>query len=257
MWSLLGNVAVIAGLLGVSATNFVDGSDKGYWALAAVVATCVFVCFQAYRATKASLERRYSNGYLPIASFMRYTTANGTDYVYELFRHIQIKKPFMRSFAHSFTWSGTNLPLIKSDLQSPGVAKERKNLDGSTGTTVPLKFDVTKIYNDSEIVHLTMDIDDADQCSSPHLSQVVTAPIRLLSYRVELLHAPQSYCRQVAKFSRRPSNQAGAADEHLLNINFDPITKSYSHQAQNPEPGYVYKLAWERPPLPRKRGSKS
>ncbi|MFT8276608.1 hypothetical protein ACMSSJ_13855 [Kerstersia gyiorum] len=255
MWAFVGKVAVLATLLGVSATSFVDHSTKAWLAFFVVLATCAYICWRVYLWTKKSLTSRYPNGYATLASFVRYTTGDGDNYVYELFRHIQIKLPVLRYFDHNFTWSGSCDPKIESELQETGDVKPRQNADGSAGSTVRLKFNEARLYNDSEIVHLKMNIDDSDQASSPHLAQSVMLPIRLLNFRVELLHAPPAYVRCVAKLSRRPIAQAKAEYEHLRDIRFDPVTKSYSHQETNPEPGYEYKLSWDRPSI-RKRGKK-
>ncbi|MEN5158980.1 hypothetical protein [Achromobacter spanius] len=244
----LTNWAALAGIIGVSASNLFDDAYKGYFAFGLFLAALAFTCWQIYRVADAALSRRYKKGYLPISSVARWTTLDGKNYTYDVVRHIQIKQPYMRSFPHRFSWTGSQLPKITSDLQKVGDKIEPVSApDGGNWHEVKLTFPQTRIYNDVEVIQFTMSIDDADEKSAPFLSQVVESPIRVLSYHVELLHTTQSYCKEVAKVTRKPLDKPSAQDEWVADVSFDATTKSYSYQLLNPEPNFSYKLQWQRP----------
>ena len=179
------------------------------------------------------------------------TTSDGKTYVYELYRHIQVKKPVMRIFEHKFLWSGTKDPRISSDLQTISPIK---NIPGETRKVVELCFPQTRMYNDVEVVHLKMDCDDSDQAASPHIQHAVKHPIRVIAFDVELLHATKGYFGEKAKVIRRASGNGSAIEEPLATVDFDPVTKSFSYRLLNPEPGYDYRIMWPRPPLPKVNG---
>ncbi|HEX5359925.1 MAG TPA: hypothetical protein VFW49_02320 [Fluviicoccus sp.] len=242
---IIGILASLAGLIGVSLTMILDDSTKSWIALAVFCSAVFFACFQLYQLTKKTIEQRYPNGYLSLSAFVRYVTSDGDNITYEVFRHIQVKRPVMSFFKHKFSWSGTKDPQCESDLQNVTAPMP---IPGETTRALNLKFKNPRVYNDVEIVHLRMKLDDSDHNSSPFLNQTVTAPIRLISFRVELLHATPAYFGKMASFKRkRIENGHSAIEETLETIAFDANTKSYFHQISDPEPGYHYKLAWEKP----------
>jgi hypothetical protein len=160
-------------------------------------------------------------------------------------RHIQIKRPFLRHINHRFNWSGSKEPVILSDIQTAG---KPINVQGTTSQEVKLTFPTTRIYNDVEVVHMKMLLDDSDETSLTHLAQKVESPIRLLTYRVELLHVSNKYHGECAKLYRENFENGNAAvAEELQTIKFNPSTKSFDAKVPNPEPGYNYILAWPRP----------
>ncbi|WP_322997926.1 hypothetical protein [Castellaniella sp.] len=256
-WSIATKIGTIFGVIGISANNLLDDKEKSLAAFIIVILAALYCCWQMQRLFALALRRRYKSGFLPIASSTRFSTSDGKHYTYEQFRHIQVKKPYMRFFEHKFVWTGTNVPVVSSDLQRVKQPEVMEMEHGSHGHCVKLEFLSTRIYNDAEVVHINMAVDDSDQRASPHISQKVEEPVRLLSWRIELLHATQSYYKNKAELTRKPIDKPGANKESIKSINFDVASKSYSANLPNPEPGYAYTLSWERPPLPRNgRGKK-
>lgn len=43
---------------------------------------------------------------------------DGRNIVYEVFRNIQVKRPFIKQIDHQFAWTGTKPPTVTSDLQA-------------------------------------------------------------------------------------------------------------------------------------------
>lgn len=207
----------------------------------------VFVAYRCFLSSKHLITQAYPKGYLPLSSFSKYTTSDGKNIVYEVFRHIQIKWPVLQKIEHRFEWTGTQEPRVQSDLQNSGAISP---INGTRLKSLLLNFKHPKIYNSVEVIHFKMEIDDSDQASKPFLCQKVENPIYLISFRVELLNAQTTYFLEKAKFTRQNiANGSSAIEENLATISFDSATKSYFHQVPNPEPGYTYKLSWTRPPI--------
>lgn len=241
----LGYLAVVATLLGVSLTTLISDPQKAWVALGLVALTVLFICIQVYRLANGQLKTQHPTGFLPLSSFLRYVTSDGNTIIYELFRHMQIKTPCAGSFIHKFSWTGSTPPEIKSDIQEIGAIN---TVSGETTSSLKLKFKKAKVFNDVEVIHLKMNLDDSDKKSGTFLEHIVNAPINFISFKVELLHAKPSYFGKQATLTRKNIEKGDrAAIEKLGNYPFEATSKSFSCNLNNPEPGYSYRLEWERP----------
>lgn len=254
MWGWISNIATLFGLAGVSLATLVDDPITKWVSFSLFVLLCVFIAVRVHYCTKKFLSLQYPKGYVPLSTSCKWTTADGDQIVYEVFRHIQIKKPYMRCLDHRFNWTGTKLPRIESALQS---VSEIRQIEGEMTRGVTLKFPTTRIYNDVEIINFKMHLDDSDHKASPFLLQRVESPIRLITFQVELLHAPAKYMNSVAIVTKRSLSHGNAAVETQIDtVNFDVRTKSFYCQLLEPELGYDYKLSWQRPELSATRAKR-
>jgi len=246
VWLLVGNIAALAGILGV---NLVDAfkQERGWISFALVAGALAFIVYRAYKVSTALLDKQYPKGYVPVATYVRMATTDGSRYVYELFRHIQIKEPCKTSFQHDFQWSGSKDPKVTAHFHTCGPVFEAVTDDGRDTSRVNIKFARPRVYNEPEIVHLTMDIDDSDDVSQPFLAQKVDQPIQLLNFRIELLHATNGYHQSKATVSRKRLDDNRAEFEEFDQATFHPLTRSYTYHMLNPEPGFAYKIHWEKP----------
>ncbi|WP_156954271.1 hypothetical protein [Paraburkholderia acidipaludis] len=259
MWVIISNIGSVITILGVGIFSAFSDATKAWISVGIFACLAIFGGIQIYRVSYAVLNRRYPKGYLPISSSARYTTSDGLKATYEVVRHIQVKKPVMTSFEHKFFWSGSKSPRIESDIQTCGDVRE---IADDRRKFVRLKFPQARIYNDVEIIHIKMALDDSDKAASPYLSLQVEEPIRLVNFRVELLHrvAPH-HLGQLATISQTPiENLEHAVKQEIATVAFDGVTRSFAYQVVNPEPGYIYTLEWQRDPPPpaqqQKRGKR-
>ncbi|MDB5797225.1 MAG: hypothetical protein JWP36_1127, partial [Paucimonas sp.] len=254
---LVAKITGIAGITGISLTQWLTDTVKALIALGAFVLLLAFCGYRLYLVSDHLLKEHYPKGYLPLSSTAKFTTSDGKTFVYELWRHIQVKRPALRKFEHRFEWSGTKVPLVRSDLQSVSPVAD---IPGETAKQVDLTFSQTRVYNEVEVVHILMDLDDSDGVSQPYLRQRVEAPIRLIAFDVELLHAPKQYNGEHAKLCRKSIEKGqSAVEQSLATVPFNAMTKSFAFQLHNPEPGFDYIFSWEKPPLAsaaRRRGDK-
>lgn len=139
------------------------------------------------------------------------------------------------------------MPAIKSSLQNPSEISHDHNTRESK---LALKFATTKYYNETETLHFQMTLDDSDQQSKPFLMMKAKEPMQLVEFHVGLHHANSKQNAKKAKMQRRKENSNQMAPyEDLTEVAFDPNTKSYKYLLVNPEPGYEYRISWEKPPL--------
>lgn len=243
MWEWIARIGTIFTIGGVSIANFIASETKAWIALAIFTLTCLWGLRVVYRATRRYLKQHYPRGIMTCSTFARWSTVDGQHYVYDVYRTVQIKKPFMRHHEHRFNWTGTKAPVITSDLQTVLPLPEENGMNG-----VKLVFPNTRAFNETEVLHCKMVIDDSDHVGSPFLSQVVHDAVRLISFRVELAHATPKYHRECARLSRLPIDAApNVRPESLGTAPFDAHTKSFTWNVPNPEPGYRYRIEWDKP----------
>jgi hypothetical protein len=254
MWRFFGNIASLAGIAGVSGTDLVGAQWKPWVALVAFISCMAYIAWRARKAFDTFSKQHYPRGYLPLSAFARYTTSDGCRITYELFRHIQIKKAYERVFRHHFFWSGSKDPVIRSDLQTVSSIRP---IEGESMKEVVLTFPRIRMFNDVEVLHMRMELDDTDGKSSPYLAMNVEQPVRLLNFRVELLHANKTQHGKIATITRRPINKPAGKVEELGTVSFNTMTKSYSHQIADPEPGWNYRIEWVKPNGAKRNGVKS
>ena len=241
----LGYLAVIATLLGVSASTLMTDAYKAWVAVLLVAATVVFICVQIFRITKRQMEMQHPSGFLALSAFVRYASTDGKNITYEVFRHIQVKRPCLSYFEHKFMWTGSTPPKCESDLQEIGSVDSIK---GESTKAVKLKFKRAKVFNDVEVIHLKMTMDDSDQKSETFVQQSVNSPVSVINFRVDLLYADAKYFGNKATLSRKETEKGHrAADEVIGQYSFDASAKSYHCSVAEPEPGYTYRLSWDRP----------
>ncbi|WP_434663558.1 hypothetical protein P5W99_24625 [Paraburkholderia sp. A3BS-1L] len=244
MWQLIGNMASLAGIAGISLSSLLDQKWMEWVALTAFLCTMGYAAWLIRKAFDRLSKQHYPHGYLPLSALVRFSTPDGGRVTYEIFRHIQVKTAYQKTFIHRFFWSGSKDPVIKSELQSVSAIR---SLPGETTKEVTLTFPRVRMFNDVEVLHMRMEIDDSDQKSSPFLSMKVEQPLRLLNFRVELLHATKTQNGKAATITRRSLLKPTASVEDLGTVNFDAVTRSYSYQLCDPDPGWEYTIEWVKP----------
>lgn len=245
-WAVFVATSTLFSFLGFGISELLkpDHNTKAWIALSAVL--LVSIGFLALHTVTAIIRhrRRYPNGYSVISTTTTLSTLDGSALVYEVFKHVQIKRSFLADVTHSFTWSGTERPVVSSDLQTV-----RETLSQANGnTSVMLGFDRIKRYDDVAVIHFRMKASDADKKSNPVLGVKVADELQVIDLTVQLLHASSSY-QGSADFERFPIGVAATAanTQPLKTIAFNTQLKKFEITYPNPAPGYVYQLRWTRP----------
>lgn len=253
MWQKIANVASVLAILGVSANSFAGKAFEAHIALGVIVLTCivclVHVFWRIYKWQKLS----YPRGFRPISTFVRYSTVDGNIITHESFKTVQIKRTFMSGTDHRYRWSGSKSPQISSLIQEIGET----SLDTESGFSVlKLKFRSIRFYNDVEVMHLKSVMDDSDGEGETYLSAIITLPLTMLHLRVELLHCLDAkHVGMMAKVVRSKSSLKEPDFHRIADVAFDLNSHSFEHIVMNPEPGYDYRLVWEKPEPVKKKAA--
>lgn len=253
MWKKISNLSALFTILGVSAGTLLNDQYKVHVALAVFVATCLSV--GAYAIWRINIWQRmqFPKGYMPVATFVRYTTTDGKNVIYETFRQIQIKHAFLTKIDHRYFWTGSKPPKISSLLQKIGPTTKDKETEYDV---VEVKFPSPRFFNETEIVHLRSTMDDSDEKSDTHASLLVEQPSRLIQFRIELLHCTHPiHSGMVAKVERRLKKANSSQFESITDVNFDVPSRSFEYAIVGPEPGFVYRIRWDRPKTKGNQGT--
>jgi len=237
--------AAVFTVLGVSFTGIINDAYKAHVVFFVLILSIGLITYRIWKSIKENLKCAFPQGYLPISAHARYSTTDGKHINYQVLRAIQNKTPTLDKFTHKFYWTGSKKPSVSSLLQNTGEVIEGDN----NLSQVELKFRKALFFNEAEIVHLSMDIDDSDGSSEPYISLNVESPIRTITFTVELLHAPKGYSGNKAKLERLPSdrNVLQKEPELISPVEFNILRKSFETTIPNPETGYRYTLTWEKP----------
>lgn len=181
------------------------------------------------------------NGYINDSSYVRYFTRDGIHIEYETYKYIQCKKLLITEHEHGFKWSGTQAPEIFSDIQE---VKKIENSNNGTYDKVFLKFKKPLRYNECETIHVKMKLDNSDDKAKPYLETRLSSPLKLLRWKIELLHKQETYNGRAVFKRRKIGDEFNHQYDEIKTIAFDPISKSYDLSIPWPDPGYYYRLDW-------------
>jgi hypothetical protein len=236
----LGGLASVIGLI----VLIVKGNDvAAFIALGAIIVFISLVFARIYFVTRRFLERRYEDRFRKIASFVEFKTDDGDHYVCEWFKQVQFKRLVGSEYNHGFYWSGSEPPDIESDLQDVnGVSKTPEGHYDK----VYLNFKKPLLYDESEMVHVKMSLDDSDDIAEPYLETKVDEPIKLVSWRVELRHKPDDFNKKALVKKKKIEAQVSPTYGLITSVPFSHDSKSYTYKLTDPDPGYYYKIEWEK-----------
>lgn len=243
-WQILITVSVLASVSGLSLFAFASDPYKANMALAAFLLLLIFLGWKAWQTFNQLLEKTYPQGFVTLSTFVRYSTSDGNNIQYETFRHIQNKALVRDYIDHKFYWTGSKPPKISSCFQEIGGIQP---VDGTAQSKVRVSFKKPILFNEVEVVHIRMEVDDSDHKSETYIGLFVREPTKAITFKVELLHAKQKYNGAFAKILRNDidKNKHNPPTEIGL-VKFDTISKSFEYILSNPQPGYRYSVEWER-----------
>lgn len=243
-WQILITVSVLASVSGLSLFAFASDPYKANMALAAFLLLLIFLGWKAWQTFNQLLEKTYPQGFVTLSTFVRYSTSDGNNIQYETFRHIQNKTLVRDHIEHKFHWSGSKPPQITSSLQE---IDEIQPIDGTAQSKVKVNFKKPILFNEVEVVHLRMMLDDADHKSETYAGLMVREPTKTITFKVELLNSKNKYNGAHAKILRSDIDKnKGNLPKEIDSVKFDPVSKSFEYILPNPQPGFRYSLEWER-----------
>lgn len=188
------------------------------------------------------LESKTIEDHKCISSFIKYRTDDGENIQFETHKLIQVKCAIMQCFNVGFKWSGEDIK-IHSDLQT--VDKITKNGAGEYDQA-SLKLRNPALYNETTVIHFKTIANDAKRVSIPKVEVCVSYPIEFIQITVLLGYKPDNYTNTAKIEKRKIKSNLPQDYSTISSIPFDNKCKQYSYCLINPEPGYFYRLVWDR-----------
>lgn len=217
---------------------------------ACIVALSVFcLCllalfFVIYRGINKLILESSEKEYRSISSFYTFECIDGQRSTFDVYRLIQCKRLFLKEISYNFKWSGTRMPEITSNTHS--IKNVSHNADKEKWDDASIIFNRPLRYNESTVINIKTTNDDFDGQAKPWLSCKLESPIEMMVYRVLLPYKPNEYNSNATFERKKIDTQIDGEYEHIESVPFNSGNKQYSYCIVNPEPGYIYRLRWEK-----------
>lgn len=236
----LASLCSIVGLVLV----FMNSKTACIVALSAFCIGFVALIYGILRAINKIILENSDKEYKSISTSYVYQSKDGRKSTLDTYRMIQCKRLFLTEIHFNFKWTGTKMPKLSSDIQT--IERVRHNEDGNKWDDAVVRFSKPLRYNECTVMSIKSENDDVDNTAKPWLSCKLSAPIDMINYHVLLSYKSDGY-NQSAVFERKKIDTDVDGDfEYLESVSFDTGNKIYRFCKVNPEPGYIYRLRWEK-----------
>ena len=211
-------------------------------ALGALIIGLVLILWAIIRVLNSYLEKDINGNHRCISTYVTYRTEDKDHIFISVNRLIQVKCAIMQIFDTGIKWTGDHDPVWDSDLQD--VIGFKRQDDQGEYDTLKLAFKNPPLYNQTAVVQYKAEINDVNHVSSTYLELRVEYPIDCIQMNVELGYKDQAANAIVER--KLIHSATGSGYTPIDTVPFDPIHKRYMYQVFRPEPGYFYKISWER-----------
>lgn len=217
---------------------------------ACIIALSIFcVCllgllYAIYRGINKLILESSEKEYRSISSFYTFECTDGQNSTFEVYRLIQCKRLFLTEISYNFKWSGTKKPTITSNAQN--IRNVSHNGDKEKWDDALIQFKRPLRYNECTVVNIKTENDDFDGKAKPWLSCKLESPIEMMVYRILLPYKPSNYNVNAVFERKKIGAQIDGDYDYIGNVPFNSANKQYSYCIVNPEPGYIYRLRWEK-----------
>ena len=236
-------LASLCSIVGL-AMLFVNSKTACIVALSVFCAGLAIIVIGILRAINKLVLNNSEKEYRGISSFYSYQSNDGRKSTFETYRLIQCKRLFLTEISYKFKWSGTRQPVLTSNAQT--IETVRHDEDKNKWDGARIKFGKPLRYNECTVVHVKADNDDFDGAAKPWISCNLEAPIEMMLFRIMLSYKPGDY-KEPAVFERKKIDTEIDGDfEYIESVEFNTGNKLYSFCKTDPEPGYIYRLRWEK-----------
>lgn len=238
IFSILANLASIIGIVFFMFDKQVNAIIGLSFFCLCLLSFLVALIWGIYSFIKKENERDYQK----VSVFTKFESIDGIHGHFETYKVIQSKRLVLNRIEQCFKWSGSKTPKLTSRLQTVGKEKIFEN----DYDKVFLTFKRPLLFNETGVVHFHAETDDADNSAKPYLDHKVDTFINIIQFRVILKYKDDNF-NAPAKVLRKPIDSNISKDYELTkSVAFDRETKSYEYNLINPEPGYYYRILWEK-----------
>lgn len=237
------DAASIASIIGLIAAF----CSQQYAVIIALITFCVVLLLMligVFVAINKFIKSNHNDAYKKVSSFYIYRSDDGIKSTFETYRLIQCKRPILSEIEYKYKWSGTKLPKLTSDKQI--VEQLPPNNDPNIWDKAIIKFPTPLSYNESTVLHIRTENDDYDKKAKPWIECCLSSPIEIMQFRVLLAYKAKNYSKKAFLKRRKLGAEVGVDYDIIETVDFDSKYKQYNHIVLNPEPGYSYRLEWEK-----------
>ena len=237
-------LASIASIVGLIITIF-SSQYAVYIALSSIIISLILILWGFYSILNRFLKHNYPDQYHRISTFVVFKCDDGINSIFESYRLIQCKVPVLTGIEYKYKWSGNIPPKMMSKNQI--IEKKEHNYRKDEWDKAFIKFNRPLMYNESTVVHLKTENYDEDGSAKPWLECMITSPVEIIQFRVMLGYKPRNYSKSAIIERRKIGNNISSSEyEMITHVDFDTKYKQYVYMLLNPEPGYKYRLHWEK-----------
>ena len=232
--------AGIASIIGIVILAFSDKTNT-IIALSFFCGCLLILLISIVWAIYSFIKQGNGNNHLKVSVFTKFEALDETHSIFETYRVIQSKRLVLSEIDQNFKWSGSKLPTVSSKFQEvKDVITNKRDYDKAV-----LTFKRPLLYNETGVVHFRAETDDYDGKAKPYLDYRVESYINMIHYRVILKY--KNSFHQPAKVLRKPIECKNPTEyTEIGSITFDEQAKCYEYYLINPEPGYFYRIQWEK-----------
>lgn len=223
---------------------FVNNKTACIIALAVFCLGLMILIYGILRAINKVILENSDKEYRSISSFYVYQSNDGRKSTFEVYRLIQCKRLFLTEIPYNFKWSGTKQPTLTSNAQT--IVNVQHNKDNNKWDGAYIQFGRPLRYNECTVVNVKTDNDDFDGAAKPWISCNLETPIEMMLFRVMLSYKPDGFAAPAIFERKKIDTEIDGEYEYLESVEFNTGNKLYSYCKINPEPGFIYRLRWEK-----------
>lgn len=203
----------------------------------------VIVCGILRAINKVILENS-EEAYKSISTSFVFHSKDGKKSTLDTYRMIQCKRLFLAEIHFNFKWTGTRMPKLSSSAQS--IENVHHNEDGGKWDDAIVKFARPLRYNECTVMNIKTENDDFDGTAKPWLSCKLSSPIEMIIFNIMLSYKSDDFNKSAVFERKKIDTEVDGEFEYLESVEYNAGNKQYSFCKVNPEPGYVYRLRWEK-----------
>lgn len=223
---------------------FLNHAWMGFVALAIICVGLVVLLWRILHGINQLVGENSAEEYKKISSIFIYQSSDGVKSTFEVQRSIQCKRVFLTEIPYNFKWTGSVEPKIES--KSHSLVNITHDQDKNRWDNAVIRFARPLKYNECTVINVKIETDDVDGSAKPWISSRLESPIEMLTYRILLAYKNQDFNSPAIFERKKIDTQIDGEYEKLTAVSFDKEHKSYYYSCTNPEPGFIYRLRWEK-----------
>lgn len=236
----LASLASIVGLV----VSIISNQYAVLIALVSIIISLVLILCGFYSILNKFLKHSYPDQYHRISTFVVFRCDDGINSEFESYRLIQCKIPVLTCIEYRYKWSGSTPPSLTSNNQI--IEQHQPNSRKDEWDRATIKFKRPLMYNESTVVHVKTTNHDNDKTAKPWLECMISYPVEIIQFRVMLGYKKNSFNKKAIFERKKIDSDIDAGYDFIGNVDFDTKYKQYIYMCPNPEPGYKYRLRWEK-----------